>query len=117
MPYVTSVERLAFEKGGREGRREGLREGRQEGLQEGLEQGGRKELLAVITDALEIRFGVAGKRLVPRVRALTALDTLRALSGIAWTAQTLDGVMVQIRLMTRATGERAGRRRSIRRDD
>jgi hypothetical protein len=115
MPYVTSIERLAFEKGRREGRREGLREGRQKGLQEGLEQGVRKELLGMIMHALETRFGVEGKRFVPRVRALTALDMLRALNRVVWTATTLEGVKVQLRLWRGGTGVRAARRRSIRR--
>ena len=81
MPYVTSIERLAYEQGRRE------RE----------EEGRRRMLVWIITDALEIRFGVAGKRLVPRVRALTALDKLRALRRVAWTAETLDEVKAQLR--------------------
>jgi hypothetical protein len=81
MPYVTSVERLA----------------REEGRQEGLEQGGRKVLVEEITQALETRFGAAGKRLVPKVRALTALDKLRELNRAAWTAETLDEVKARLR--------------------
>jgi hypothetical protein len=77
MPYVTSIERLALEKG--------------------RQQGQREELLEGITKALETRFGAAGKRLVPKVRALTALDKLRALRRVAWTAETLDEVKAQLR--------------------
>jgi hypothetical protein len=77
MPYVTSIERLA--------------------LQRGLEEGGRKVLVEEITQALETRFGAAGKRLVPKVRALTALDKLRALNRVAWAAETLEEVKAQLR--------------------
>jgi hypothetical protein len=81
MPYVTSIERLAYEQGRRE------RE----------EEGRRRMLVWIITDALEIRFGVAGKRLVPRVRALTALDKLRALNRAVLTAESLDEVNALLR--------------------
>jgi hypothetical protein len=102
MPYVTSIERLVFEKGRRQGRREGLREG----LQQGLEEGARKELVAVIMDALEMRFGVEGKRLVRRIRAITALDTLRSLNGVAWTASTLECVKAQFPILMTAAEKR-----------
>jgi hypothetical protein len=77
MPYVTSIERLAREQG--------------------LEEGGRKAWVEAITQVLETRFGAAGKRLAPKVRALTELDKLQALNRVALTAETLDEVKAQLR--------------------
>ncbi len=66
MPYVTSVERI--------------------GIQKGLKQG----LLEVIALALEVKFGAAGKRLLPRVRALEDVEQLRALARALMAVETLD---------------------------
>jgi predicted transposase YdaD len=73
MPYVTSIERLAQEKGIAEGKAEGRAEGKAEGLREGL--------LEAIDLGLELRFGKEALRLLPRVRAVADLDRLRALKS------------------------------------
>lgn len=72
MPYVTSIERLA----------------RAEGLQEGLVEG----LLEGITLGFELKFGAAGKKLLPKIRALHDIKKLRALARGLKTAKTLDEI-------------------------
>ena len=58
MPYVTSLERLAADKG----REEGREEGHEEGLAEGLRRG--------IKVALRLKFGELGLALMPKVESI-----------------------------------------------
>lgn len=74
MPYVTSWERMATERGRAEGRAEGLREG----------------LLDGIEVALKLKFKRAGRQLVPEIRQLTDPKKLRALHRAIDKASTLD---------------------------
>jgi hypothetical protein len=73
MPYVTSVERLA----------------RAEGREEGM-----VDAIAVV---LETKFGRAGKRLLPRVRAMRDVEKLRTLTRTLLVADTLDEVKAVLR--------------------
>lgn len=68
MPYVTSIERLAIK----------------EGLRAGLVEG--------IAALLEVRFGAAGKRLLPGVRTLDDVGKLRAVAKALKTGATLDSL-------------------------
>jgi hypothetical protein len=68
MPYVTSVEKIGYQRGMVSGRLEGKLEGKLEGLREGIEL------------ALQIKFGNHSLRLIPRLRVIsdnTRLDMIK----------------------------------------
>jgi hypothetical protein len=73
MPYVTSIERFAWERGYKEG------------------------LLEVIALDLETRFGEAGKGLLPKIQALNNIKKLRALMRALYSAETIEDVKQFIR--------------------
>ncbi len=77
MPYVTSIERFALERG------------RQEGLEEGL--------LKAIALGLELKFGAAGKRLLPKIQALHNVERLNALTRALKSAETIEEIKQLIR--------------------
>ncbi len=72
MPYVTSIERLTLKEERTKGRREGLLEG--------------------IAVQLEAKFGAAGKRLLPKIRAVQDVEKLRALNRALPTTETLEEI-------------------------
>jgi len=74
MPYVTSIERMAEEKGREEGREEGR-------------EAERSTLLEIISDGLVKKFGAAGKRLAARVRKCRDIARLKAINRALITAK------------------------------
>ena len=70
MPFITTPERIGREEGLAQGRTEGRTEGRIEGRTEGLIKG--------IEVALELKFGEAGLRLMPEIRAIADEAKLEA---------------------------------------
>jgi hypothetical protein len=78
MPYLSSFERKALEKG----LKEGLEKGRQEGREKGLHD--------AITGVLETKFGAAGKKLVSKVRALHDLAKLDRLNRSLAAVNTVE---------------------------
>lgn len=84
MPYVTSVERVARERGRAEGIQEGRQEGRREGEVAGLQEG--------IELALELKFGADGLALMPLVRQVEEPGLLRSIRQTLRTAETLEPI-------------------------
>ncbi|NJL04036.1 MAG: hypothetical protein HC911_03780 [Chloroflexaceae bacterium] len=86
MPYITSVERLAIQKGlqqGREqGREQGLQQGREEGRVQGREEGLKEGRVQGLRDgiqlALDLKFGAAGVALMPDIARLHDPEILAA---------------------------------------
>jgi predicted transposase YdaD len=74
MPFLASFEREAMAQG----KKEGLEEGLKEGLREGLEL------------ALNLRFGLPGLKLLPRIREVQDLERLRELKRILLEAGSLE---------------------------
>jgi len=92
MPYITSVERRALERGRQEGRQEGRQQGHQEGHQEGRLEGEVSGLQEGIELALELKFGDDGLALMPMVREVRKPELLRSIRQTLRTAETLESV-------------------------
>jgi flagellar biosynthesis/type III secretory pathway protein FliH len=85
MPYVSSIERIAIEKGRVEGRVEGEKKGQKEGQKKG-EAKGLREGIAL---ALEIKFGAEGLRLMPMIKKIASITALRSLRSTVRDAATV----------------------------
>ena len=84
MPYVTSIERMAEEKGLVAGRVEGREEGREE-----AREAERNDLLEIIAHGLSAKFGAAGKKLAARVRKCRDIARLKAINRALITAKSI----------------------------
>jgi hypothetical protein len=93
MPYVTSVERMALERG------------KQEGRQEGREEGGVAALVAAIERLLLLKFGDPATALMPNVRKITRSERLQILLTELYTLSTLEAA--QERIQANALAEEA----------
>jgi hypothetical protein len=81
MPYISTMERWAMERGRKEGEQEGVRKG----------------LLKAIEAVLELRFGADGLALLPRVRNVTEVRRLESLLVAVRRAKTLRGFAARLR--------------------
>ncbi|NJL04037.1 MAG: cytosolic protein [Chloroflexaceae bacterium] len=86
MPYITSVERLAIQKG--------LQQGREEGREQGLQQGRVQGLRDGIQLALDLKFGAAGVALMPDIARLHDPEILAAVLVAIKPATTPEQVRV-----------------------
>lgn len=80
MPYVTSIERLALQKGQQKGRQEG----RQEGVRES------------IIETLQLRFEGATPELIATLEQIQELQVLRDIHKLAVTATSLTAFMERL---------------------
>ena len=90
MPYVTSVERMAMEKGMEEGIEKGIEKGMEKGRAEGLREGIEKGLLEGVERCLKLKFGDAGLQLMQEIRRIADIEVLRATLQAIETADSLD---------------------------
>ena len=70
MPYLLDLERIAIEKG------------RKEGLEQGREQGRREGLIQALTLGLRLRFGEEGLKLLPEIQKITSSALLSDLVNL-----------------------------------
>jgi hypothetical protein len=80
MPYVSTWERWAMEKGKAEGEAKGKAEGKAEGLREGIALG------------LRLKFGQAGVDMMPEVRQVNDPEVLQRIHNAIEPAATLEDV-------------------------
>jgi hypothetical protein len=85
MPYVTSIERLAIEKGREEGREEGREQGRTDTLQDS------------ILRLPKTKFKVAGAKYTRKIQAERDSERLQAILDTVACATTLDEVRSVLR--------------------
>ncbi len=90
MPYITSIERHALQRGIEQGRQEGRHEGRQEGRQEGQREGILRGVKELLRQTLEVRFGEVPESWCQKIDQCQEVAALRSLHQQALTAGSLD---------------------------
>jgi len=87
-PYVTSIERIARQRGVEQG----MQQGRQQGMQQGMQQGIREMLL----ETLQIRFGSVPETVREQLDDVEQIDELQTLHRLALTADSLTSFVDQL---------------------
>lgn len=111
MRYVTSIERMAMERGEREGREKGLKEGHEEGHKEGHKEGEQQGRVSALRETviklLRHRFHLAEDtltedKLMPLVRQLQSIQNepiLAKLIDLTLDVETFDDFMAKLHLL------------------
>ena len=98
MKYVTSVERLAIERGMAKGMQQGLEQGLEKGMQQGMERGlrqGRAQgIAAVLQRQLSRRFGPLPNDVTRRLSQATP-EKLEIWAERVLEARSIDEVFVE----------------------
>lgn len=82
MPYLSSWERYAMEKG--------MEEGLEKGMEKGMEKGLREGLIEAISFGLKHRFGDQGLDLLAQVRKIENADRLRTLADALYQTESVE---------------------------
>jgi hypothetical protein len=91
MRYVTSVERLAIERGMQQGMQQGMQKGIQQGIQQGMQQGRQEGEVSLLKRQLSKRFGALSQDSEARLQ-LATLEQLELWAERLLDAKTLDEV-------------------------
>jgi predicted transposase YdaD len=69
---------------------EGTELGIEQGRQQGIEQGRQQEILEGIELGLELKFGAAGRSLMPEIRQIQDLETLKQIRSSLRTVESIE---------------------------
>jgi len=96
MPYITSIERLALQRGREEGREAGREEGREAGREEGREAGREEGLLLALVRILQSRFSVDASPFLERLRQRGDAAEIERVIELAATAKDYAALERQV---------------------
>lgn len=94
MKYVTSVERLAIERGLQKGMAEGLEKGMQKGMEKGREEGRAQGTASILLRLLNRRFGPLSADVTQRLSQSTP-EQLEIWAERVLDARTIDEVFAE----------------------
>lgn len=86
MPYISTIERMAIQRG----MEKGISQGIEKGIEKGISQGMIKGLLVGIRLGLKLKFGDEGLKLLPEISEINDAELLNAIHAEIETANTLD---------------------------
>ena len=93
----TRAGREIFQEGIERGRLEGMEKGRLEGMEKGIEKGIEKGLIEAIKLGMELKFGLEGLKLLPRIekeKDITRLDAIKEAIRIATAVKEIEELLV-----------------------
>jgi hypothetical protein len=85
-----------IERGRLEGIEKGIERGRLEGIEKGIEKGRLEGLIEAIKLGMELKFGLEGLKLLPRIekeKDITRLDAIKEAIRIATTVKEIEGLL------------------------